>query len=73
MLGRRWVSRIALAGFAWLAVGFVSVARAEEASKDSSSAKSPDGGKKKAAGKAKKRPKPLHEGDTDDRGVIYTK
>lgn len=72
---RRWFSTVVLAcivALTGIAVGFVPAARAEGASKDSSSAKSPDSGKK-AAAKPKKRRKPVREGDTDENGVVYSK
>lgn len=69
MTGWRWVSMVAFAGFAWIAVGFVPAARAEEASKDTSGTKSSDSGKQTAA-KLKKHRKPTREGERDDKGQI---
>ena len=71
MIARRWVSIVALAVFAGIAVGFVSAARADGESKSTSGANSSEKGKKTA--KPKKRRKPVHEGDTNENGVIYTR
>jgi hypothetical protein len=72
MIARRWVAMIVFACFASVAGGFAPTARAEGSPKDSSSAKSSDTGKKTAA-KARKRRKPVREGDTDENGVVYSK
>ena len=75
MTERRWVATVVFALFAWIAGVFAPPACAEAppASKDGAGAKASDGDKKKATGKPKKRRKPVHEGDQDENGVVYSK
>ena len=79
MTERPWVSTVVFAVFAWMAGVFAATARAETppasvgASKDGAGAKASEGDKKKATGKPRKRRKPVHEGDQDENGVVYSK